>query len=170
MPPSRSSTNGQRNGRNDTQQKPIKLNEFTRLQELDIQRALMPVSHVASPLLSGFTNNGIDPCVPSLNLRSYVSLSRSGYGNILMAKPNDIIAPASRERLSVLSGILIQWFVFFVLTFDIHKIAKSRASNPRTPVNSGVDDLRRVGPTLPPIKRSLTSSTTSVVNESENEK
>jgi hypothetical protein len=105
LPPSRSSTNGQRNGRNDTQQKPIKLNGLTRLQELDIQRALMPVSHVTSPLLSGFKNNGIDPCVPSLNLRSYVSLSRPGFGNILMAKPNDIIAPASRERLSVLSGI-----------------------------------------------------------------
>ncbi len=67
----------------------------------------MPMSHAATPLLSAFVNNGIDPCVPSLNLRSYVALSRPGISNVRMEKPNALIKPVSREGVSPLSGILL---------------------------------------------------------------
>jgi hypothetical protein len=64
----------------------------------------MPVSHSSTTLLSTFTNNSIDPCVPSLNLRSYVALSRPGIGSIRLGKPNEILNPVSRENISSLSG------------------------------------------------------------------
>lgn len=78
---------------------------MTRLQELDIQRPLMPMTHASTTLLPAFTNNGMDPCVPSLSLRSYVALSRPGIGGMRMGKPNEVMTPVSREGLSVLSGI-----------------------------------------------------------------
>ncbi len=117
MPSPQISLSGQQNDSNDNKTDTLQLSEFTRLQELDIQRALLPVSHATTPLLSAFVSNGIDPCIPSLNLRSYVALSRSGMNNARMEKPNEIIRSVSRERLSALSGILIQSFLFF--RFDI---------------------------------------------------
>ncbi|CAF1103640.1 unnamed protein product [Rotaria sp. Silwood1] len=135
------------NGNNiDTEQKPIKLSELTRLQECDVQRALMPMSHSSTPLLSAFTNDGIDPCVPSLNLRSYVALSRPGIGNPRVRKPSETITRISRDSLSTMS-------------------AKSRERNPRTPFNSTAGDLKRASPPLPPIKRSLISNISSSINE-----
>ncbi len=125
------------------------------------------MSQATTPLLSAFANNRIDPCVPSLNLRSYVALSRPGISHVRMEKRNEIIKPVSREGVSALSGNL---FSFRVLIFYINKLAKSQGTNPRTPVNSIAGDLRRVGPTLPPIKRSLTFSVSPVINESQNEK
>ncbi len=121
------------------------------------------MSQATTPLLSAFANNRIDPCVPSLNLRSYVALSRPGISHVRMEKRNEIIKPVSREGVSALSGNL---FSFRVLIFYINKLAKSQGTNPRTPVNSIAGDLRRVGPTLPPIKRSLTFSVSPVINES----
>lgn len=106
MPSSRPSLIEQSNdSTTDPKQVTIQLNELTRLQELDIQRALLPMSHSNTRLLSAFTHNAIDPCVPSLNLRSYVTLSRPGVSRIRIEKSNDIITPASREGLSALSGI-----------------------------------------------------------------
>ncbi|CAF4805741.1 unnamed protein product, partial [Rotaria sp. Silwood1] len=135
------------NGNNiDTEQKPIKLSELTRLQECDVQRALMPMSHSSTPLLSAFTNDGIDPCVPSLNLRSYVALSRPGIGNPRVRKPSETITRISRDSLSTMS-------------------AKSRERNPRTPFNSTAGDLKRASPPLPPIKRSLISNISSSIND-----
>ncbi|CAF1034542.1 unnamed protein product [Rotaria sordida] len=130
----------------DTEQKPIKLNELSRLQEFDIQRALMPMSHVSTPLLSAFTNSGIDPCVPSLNLRSYVAVSRPGVGNARMRKPSEAITRISREDRYTIS-------------------AKSHETNPRTPFNSSAGDLKRTSPPLPPIRRSLISNISSTTNE-----
>ncbi|CAF4385732.1 unnamed protein product [Rotaria sp. Silwood2] len=130
----------------DTEQKPIKLNELTRLQEFDIQRALMPMTHASTSLLSAFTNNGIDPCVPSLNLRSYVALSRPGIGNARTRKPSETLTRISREGLFTVS-------------------AKSHERNPRTPFNSSAGDVKRTSPPLPPIKRSLISNISSTINE-----
>jgi hypothetical protein len=68
----------------------------------------MPTAHPTTNLLSAFSNDAVDPCVPSLNLRSYVALSRPNVGNLRMEKSSEIISPISRERFSVMSGILIQ--------------------------------------------------------------
>lgn len=89
---------------NKTKLSPVRLEGLTRLQELDIQRPLMPMTHASTSLPPAFTNNGVDPCVPSLNLRSYVALSRPGIGTLRMGKSNEIMTPVSREGLSVLSG------------------------------------------------------------------
>ncbi|CAF3083058.1 unnamed protein product [Rotaria socialis] len=125
---------------------PVQLNELTRLQELDIQRSLMPMSHASTPLLSAFSKNGIDPCVPSLNLRSYVALTRPGIGNDRIRKPTETIVRVSRESVSTLSG-------------------KSRERNPRTPYNSTAGDLKRNNSPLPLIKRPLISNMTVSVHE-----
>jgi hypothetical protein len=74
----------------------------------------MPVSHVSTNLYSAFTNNVIDPCVPSLNLRTYVALSRPGVGNVRLGKSNEVVNPVSREGLSALSSILILSFSFLL--------------------------------------------------------
>jgi hypothetical protein len=129
---------------------------------------LMPMSHATTPLLSAFNNNVIDPFVPSVNLRSYVALSRPGI--IRMEKPNETIRPGSREGPTALSGILIQSFLFFCLLIYINKLAKNQRTNPRTPYNSSAGDLKRIVPPLPPIKRSLTLGISPVINESENKK
>ena len=84
---------------------------MTRLQEIDIQRTLMPTSHASTTLLSAFSNDAVDPCVPSLNLRSYVALSRPNASNLRMEKSHEIISPLSREGFSVTSGIEIQSFI-----------------------------------------------------------
>ncbi|CAF3428219.1 unnamed protein product [Rotaria sp. Silwood1] len=161
------------NGNNiDTEQKPIKLSELTRLQECDVQRALMPMSHSSTPLLSAFTNDGIDPCVPSLNLRSYVALSRPGIGNPRVRKPSETITRISRDSLSTMSGIFNSFVCllsFIKISFN-NKLAKSRERNPRTPFNSTAGDLKRASPPLPPIKRSLISNISSSINDSENKK
>jgi hypothetical protein len=81
------------------------LSEISRLQEFDIQRTLMPMSHSSAPLASINANNGIDPSVPSINLRSYVALSRPGMnGNARNGKANDIIHPVTRTDLSILTS------------------------------------------------------------------
>ncbi|CAF1176649.1 unnamed protein product [Rotaria sordida] len=127
----------------DNKPKPTQLSEISRLQEFDIQRTLMPMSHASVPLSSVNSNNGTDPSVPSVNLRSYVTLSRPGIGtNIRNEKTNDTIHPVSRTDLSTLS-----------------------VTSPRTPFNSTVGDLRRVSPPLPPIKRSLTTSGSPTIDE-----
>ena len=77
----------------------------------------MPMSNVSTPLLSAFTNNGIDPCVPSLNLRSYVALSRPGMSNVRMRKPSEAITRISREGRYTVSGIFFS--IFLLLFFDI---------------------------------------------------
>jgi hypothetical protein len=48
------------------------------------------------------------------------------------------------------------------------KIAASQLTNPRTPFNSTVGDLRRTSPPLPPIKRTLTLSISPRNDESKN--
>ena len=50
----------------------------------------------------------------------------------------------------------------------MYKLAKSQTTNPRTPYNSTNGDLRRVGAPLPPIKRSLTTGATPMINNSTN--
>ncbi|CAF1676263.1 unnamed protein product [Rotaria magnacalcarata] len=124
----------------------VQLSELTRLQELDIQRSLMPMSHASTPLLSAFTNKGIDPCVPSLNLRSYVALTRPGIGHDRIRKPTETIVRVSRESVSTLS-------------------AKSRERNPRTPYNSTAGDLKRNNSPLPLIKRPFISNMAASVHE-----
>ena len=47
-------------------------------------------------------------------------------------------------------------------------LAKSRATNPRTPYNSSAGDARRTNPSLPLIRRAMNSSVATVVNESTN--
>jgi hypothetical protein len=89
--------------------------ELGRLQELEIQRTLMPISHTSTSLLSAFTNSTIEPYVPSMNLRSYVALSRPGIGNVRRGQSNDLITPISREGLSAISGI-------FHRSFPIHDV------------------------------------------------
>lgn len=121
------------------------------MQEIDIQRALLPVSHTNTPLLAVFNNNGVDPCVPSLNLRSYVALSRPGVELWQTEKPNENVRSVSRERFSVYSG-------------------KSRPSNPHTPHNSSAGGMRRTGAPLPPIKRSIPTCVSPETNEGRNTK
>ncbi|CAF0725747.1 unnamed protein product [Rotaria sp. Silwood1] len=131
----------------DTKPKQTQLSDITRLQEFDIQRTLMPMSHASVPLSSANSNNGTDPSIPSVNLRSYVTLSRPGVGgNIRNGKTNETIHPVSRTDLSTLS-------------------VTSQLTNPRTPFNSTVGDLRRTSPPLPPIKRSLTTSGSPTIDE-----
>jgi hypothetical protein len=91
------------------------LSELTRLQELDIQRILMPMSQASTPLLPVFTNDIVDPTVPSLNLRSYVALSRPGISNIRLGKAIDVIHPVSREGLSAVSGNLTVFSVSYLM-------------------------------------------------------
>ncbi|CAF4038343.1 unnamed protein product [Rotaria sp. Silwood2] len=135
----------------DTKPKQTQLGEMPRLQEFDIQRTLMPMSHASVPLASANTNNGTDPSVPSVNLRSYVTLSRPGIGGTVQnGKTNDTIHPVSRTDLSTLS-------------------VTSQLTNPRTPFNSTVGDLRRTSPPLPPIKRSLTTSGSPTIDEKRGE-
>ncbi len=55
------------------------------------------------------------------------------------------------------------------MIFYVNKLAKSQGTNPRTPFNSSAGDLRRTGPPLPPIKRSLTLSVSPIITESQNE-
>ena len=85
----------------DTQSKPGQLGDISRLQEIDIQRTLMPMSHTSVSLTD---TSGNDLTIPSSNLRSYVALSRPGVNgpnrNLKSIETN----PASRAELSVLSG------------------------------------------------------------------
>ncbi len=88
----------------DSQQKSTQLLDLPRLQEFDIQRTLMPMSH-ASVALSTINNNPNDPTIPSSNLRSYVALSRPGANTTnRMPKSIDVTNPVSRQELSILSG------------------------------------------------------------------
>ncbi|CAM2723662.1 unnamed protein product [Rotaria socialis] len=124
----------------DSKQKLVQFGEISRLQEFDIQRTLMPMSHASATLSSVNANHGIDPTVPSVNLRSYVTLSRPGVStNARDIKSIETGNPVSRADLSILS-------------------VASQITNPRTPFNSTVGDLRRASPPLPPIKRSGTTS------------
>lgn len=78
---------------------------MSRLQEFDIQRTLMPMSHASVSLSTINTSNASDPTAPSSNLRSYVALPRPGMnGNNRAMKANDEANPMSRTELSVLSG------------------------------------------------------------------
>ncbi|CAF1201089.1 unnamed protein product [Adineta ricciae] len=137
--PQRTSPTRQQNDSSEAQQFTVQLADLPRLQEYDIQRTLMPMSHVSTQLLSAYTNDSIDPCVPSLNLRSYLALSRPCVGNIRSGKANEVIHTVSREAHSSVSG-------------------KRLVTDARTPVNSVSGDLRRSSPQLPPIKRTLPSS------------
>lgn len=78
--------------------------ELGRLEELEIQRTLMPMSHTSTSLLSAFTNSAMEPYIPSMNLRSYVALSRPGIGNVRRGQSNDVMTPISREGLSAMTG------------------------------------------------------------------
>ncbi|CAF3709521.1 unnamed protein product [Adineta steineri] len=122
------------NGSDHTQQFTIQLGDMTKLQEYDIQRTMMPISHTSTPLLSAFANNSIDPCVPSLNLRSYLALQRPGVTNSRTGKTTEVAHTVSREGASSVSG-------------------KNRTSDVYTPFNSTNGDVRRTSPQLPPIKR-----------------
>lgn len=89
----------------DNQQKTSQLMELSRLQQVDIQRTLMPMSHASVPLSTVNSNNGNDPSIPSSNLRSYIALSRPAVnGNLRNIKSDDVTNPVSRIELSVLSG------------------------------------------------------------------
>jgi hypothetical protein len=89
----------------ETKPKLTQLGEISRLQEFDIQRTLMPMSHSSAPLSTVHSNSGVDPSIPAINLRSYVALSRPGIGgNIRNGKSNEVIHPVSRTDLSVLSS------------------------------------------------------------------
>ncbi|CAF2135435.1 unnamed protein product [Rotaria magnacalcarata] len=135
----------------DSKQKLVQFGEISRLQEFDIQRTLMPMSHASVTLSSVNANNGIDPTVPSGNLRSYVTLSRPGVStNAREVKSVETGNPVSRADLSILS-------------------VGSQVTNPRTPFNSTVGDLRRASPPLPPIKRSETTSISPSAEERSND-
>jgi hypothetical protein len=96
----------------DNQQKSTQLIDLPRLQEVDIQRTLMPMSHTSVPLSSTNSNHGSDPSIPSSNLRSYVALSRPGItANMRNIKAHDTINPVSRIELSVLSGNIL-YFIY----------------------------------------------------------
>lgn len=89
----------------DTPARPVQLTDITRLQEFDIQRTLLPVSHASVPLSTASTVNANDPSVPANNLRSYIALPRTGAnGNNRIIKSIDENNPISRTELSVLSG------------------------------------------------------------------
>ena len=65
----------------------------------------MPMAHASVPLSTISSNSGIDPSVPSVNLRSYVTLSRPGVStNARDVKSTDTGNPVSRADLSILSG------------------------------------------------------------------
>jgi hypothetical protein len=100
----------------DNKQKTTQLNELPRLQEFDIQRTLMPMSHASMPLSAVNSNNGIDSSVPSVNLRSYVALSRPGISpNIRNGKAGDVLNTVSREDFSALSGNYSGVFVVYII-------------------------------------------------------
>ena len=84
---------------------------MTRLQEYDIQRTLLPVSHASVPLSTvGSSGGDQESSVGSLNLRSYVPLTRSGTGATLpISKFPDESQTVSREGLSALSGKSKRW-------------------------------------------------------------
>lgn len=85
--------------------KPAQLTDISRLQEFDIQRTLLPVSHASVPLSTVNASNANDPSVPSSNLRSYIALPRTGAnGTNRIVKSIDETNPISRTELSVLSG------------------------------------------------------------------
>jgi hypothetical protein len=87
------------------QQHSRQLIDLPRLQEFDIRRTLMPMSHASVSLSTVNSNDGIDPSIPSSNLRSYVALSRPEVsGNNPNVKSTDVVNPVSRTELSVLSG------------------------------------------------------------------
>jgi hypothetical protein len=94
--------------------------EFSRLQELDIRRTLLPVSQTSACLLSVANNGAMNSCTPSFNLRSYVALPRSGLSNVRRAFDNVGITPASQDDRSVLSGIIID-----EIGFSTHQISFS---------------------------------------------
>ncbi|CAF4044319.1 unnamed protein product, partial [Adineta steineri] len=127
------------NGSDHTQQFTIQLGDMTKLQEYDIQRTMMPISHTSTPLLSAFANNSIDPCVPSLNLRSYLALQRPGVTNSRTGKTTEVAHTVSREGASSVLG-------------------KNRTSDVYTPFNSTNGDVRRTSPQLPPIKRTTNTN------------
>jgi hypothetical protein len=163
-------TNDSIDGSTHPTQLTIQLSDLTRLQQFDIQRTLIPISHVSAPLLSAFANNSIDPGVPSLNLRSYAAFSRPGNGNVRMRQPNEMIHPVSRESHSTALGSLTHQSLSFCFHLRpyVNNLDKSQGIDGRTPFNSTNGEVRRKSPQLPPIKRSLSSSVSATNNESEN--
>ena len=73
---------------------------------------LMPTSQASTTLLCALDSNGIDPGTPSLNLRSYVALSRPSAGNLGTRRSDEVINQIFREGLTPLSGIFFS-FVYF---------------------------------------------------------
>ena len=86
-------------------ERPAQLGDIPRLQELDIQRTLLPMSHSSVSISSANANNGADSSTPPINLRSYVPLSRSSVvGGVSNGKTNNAADPVSRTDYSTLSG------------------------------------------------------------------
>ncbi|CAF0832725.1 unnamed protein product [Didymodactylos carnosus] len=124
------------------------LTEIPKLVELDVNKMMMPHSLVSTSLNQPAT---ADLTVPSLNLRSYMNLSRPVNGRI-----NTNQEP--RESAASVASAL------------------SRTTNPRTPFNSTVGttnmiDIRRSSPPLPPIGgiKAYTNSSASTNKLEENQ-
>lgn len=94
------------NAQLDSKPKQAGLTDMTRLEEFDIQRTLLPVSHASVPLSGAAgSSNDQESSVPSLNLRSYIPLTRPGVGGAIpLTKFTDESQTVSREGLSALSG------------------------------------------------------------------
>ena len=151
----------------DNQPKSSQLLDLPRLQEVDIQRTLIPMAHASVTLPAVSTSGGNDPTVPSSNLRSYVALPRPGMnGNNRNVKSIDVTNPVSRIELSVLSGTNDFLLFYSQSKYSTGSLEASQLTNPRTPFNSTVGVSRRTSPPLPPIKRSLTTSKTPPIDES----
>ena len=108
------------------------LAEISRLQEFDIQRTLLPISHASVPLSSNIANEN-DSSAASLHLRSYVPLSRPGMNGINpVTKSTDTTQSTSREGLSVLSSktrISFIHLIRFLVTFTYSKQPYHQPSN-----------------------------------------
>ncbi|UJR25758.1 hypothetical protein I4U23_007112 [Adineta vaga] len=111
--------------------------ELPRLQEFDIQRTLLPVSHNSVSLATTNSNSGNDA---SGSLRTYVPLSR----------PN---ISGSRKSVDLKNPIL---------STDISSLS---VTNHVTSDNSTNGDIRQTNLSLPPIKSSLTSTTKQSIDE-----
>lgn len=85
----------------------VQLGDISRLQELDLQRTMMPMAHTNTNLLSAFSRNPVEPLIPSLNLRSYVTFSRPGASRTSTRnKSTEILVPAARDIRSGFSSML----------------------------------------------------------------
>lgn len=91
------------------------LTDISRLEEFDIQRTLLPISHASLPLSSTNQIHEQDSTVSSLHLRSYIPLTRPGAvpaGQMQVSKSTSEINPVSREEMSALSSSFLFNFAF----------------------------------------------------------